>query len=89
MLKEKYEPDIAIHPGKTLQGILDSTEMSQKELAIRSNLTPKTINEIIKGKNPITPETAIKLSAIFGMSGSCWINLASNYQETYTRLATE
>lgn len=89
MPKERYEPTIAIHPGKTLQGILESTSMTQKELATRTNLTPKTVNEIVQGKNPLTPETAIKLSAVFGMSVSFWINLERNYQETCTRLAIE
>ena len=46
MPKEKYEPNIAIHPGKTLQGIIEYTGMTQKELATRTSLSPKTINEI-------------------------------------------
>ena len=63
--------------------------MTQKELATRTSLPPKTINQIIQGKNPLTPETAIKLSAVFGMSVSFWINLERNYQEACTRLAIE
>ncbi len=89
MSKNNYNPDIAIHPGKTLQEILDSTGISQVDLASRTGLTPKTINEIVQGKNPITPDTAIKLSAVFGMSVNFWNNLQRNYEETLARLQME
>ncbi len=85
----KYNPNIAIHPGATLKDTLDELGMSQSDLATRTGLTPKTINEIIQGKNPITPETAIKLSSVFGMSATFWNNLERNYQETIVRLDRE
>jgi HTH-type transcriptional regulator/antitoxin HigA len=90
MMKENtYKPNLAIHPGNTLKEILDSYKMAQVELAQRTGLTTKTINEIIKGKNPITADTAIKLSEVFGMSTSFWNNLQKNYEETTARLKAE
>lgn len=89
MIKENYKPNIAIHPGKTLKDILEEVQMTQIELARRTGLTPKTINEIIQGKNPITLDTAIKLSAVFGMSSTFWNNLGRNYVETLARLKIE
>ncbi len=65
-----FVPAIAVHPGKTLYEILDERRMTQAEHSKRSGLTTKTINEIVQGKNPITPETAIKFSAVFGMSAT-------------------
>lgn len=47
-----------------LEEYLDAHSMKQAELADRTGLTPKTINEIIKGKAPITPETALKLQRV-------------------------
>lgn len=84
-----YNPDIAIHPGETLQDILSTLNMPQKDLAKRTGLTPKTINEIIQGKNSISPETAIKLAGVFGMSATFWNNLERNYKETVTRLKAD
>ena len=84
-----YNPNIAIHPGVTLDELLLSHEMTQADLATRTGLTVKTINEIIKGKNPITPETAIKLSSVFGMSDSFWDNLEKNYQAVQARIKQE
>lgn len=87
--KSSYKPSIAIHPGKTLEETLDAISMSQVGLALRTGLTTKTINEIIKCKNPITADTAIKLSNVFGMSASFWNNLQKNYDETVARLNAE
>ncbi len=84
-----YKPNFAVHPGRTLDDTLEALNITQVELAQRTGLTPKTINEIIKGKNPITPDTAIRLSAVFGTSPTFWNNLQRNYVETLTRLKRE
>jgi HTH-type transcriptional regulator/antitoxin HigA len=87
--KKGFMPDITIAPGETLQEYSDSLAMTQVDLAKRTGLTPKTINEIIKGKAPITPETALKLESVFATPASFWNNLESNYQETKARLQAE
>lgn len=85
----EYKAPIAIHPGVTLKEILDSTGMGQAELSRRTGLHTKTINEIIKGKKPISPTTALKLSLVFGMTENFWNNLQKNYDETVKRLELE
>jgi len=80
---------IAIHPGESLFEVLESKGMSQTELANRIGLHKKTINEIIKGKKPISPNTALKLSIVFGTSEKFWNNLQKNYDETVARLELE
>lgn len=89
MSKNTFQPNIAIHPGESLEEILDATGMSQTELAKRTGLTTKTINEIVQGKNSITPETAMKLATVFGMSAEYWNNKERSYQETLLRLKME
>lgn len=89
MGKTEYLPDIAIHPGKTLAETIDALNMTQVDFAKRTDLTPKTINEIIKGVNPITPESAVKFAAVVGTSPSFWNNLQRNYDETIVRLKAE
>lgn len=85
-IKAGFNQDIAIPPGETLQEHLDSIVMSRVELAKRTGLTAKMINDIIKGKAPLTAETALKLESVFGTPASFWNNLESNYQETRARL---
>ncbi len=84
-----YKPNIAIPPGETLLEYLESMGMTQVDLAKRIGLTPKTVNEIINGKAPITAENALKLESIFGTPASFWNNLEANYQEAKARLDAE
>lgn len=84
--KNKYFANIAIPPGETLLETIESLEMSQVELAQRMGMSRKTINEIIKGFAPITPETAVKLEDVLGAPASFWINLEANYQEAKARI---
>jgi len=85
----KYKPDFAVPPGDTLVETIDTKNMSQKELSERTGLTTKTINLIIQGKAPITPDTAYKFESVLGMPAGFWINLENNYQETIKRLEIE
>ena len=66
-----YIPPIAIHPGETLLEFLEGEDMTQVQLANRTGLTTKTINEIIKGKNPVSHETALKLSIVLAKLRIC------------------
>ena len=86
MTPSSYTPNIAIHPGRTLLGMLTALNMSQAELSDRTGLTVKTINEIVQEKNPITSDTAIKFSSVFSVPVSFWENLQKNYEATLTRL---
>jgi len=88
-MAEKYQAVIAIPPGETLAEMLEDREMSQKDLANRTGLTPKHINEIIQAKAPITVDTALKFEAVLGTPASFWTNLEANYQETLARLSVE
>lgn len=81
-----YCPDTAVPPGATLQENLDWLGMTQQELADRMGRPLKIINEIIKGKRAITPDTAIQLEKVLGIPANVWLNLESNYRETLARL---
>lgn len=89
MMTKNYTPDIAIHPGSTLNDTLEALKMSQIELAERTGVSKKHINEIINQKSPITPETALKFASVFGTSPAFWNNLQKQYEETCARLEQE
>lgn len=80
-----YLPDTVSLPGETLQEVLDDRQMSQAELAERTGRPKKTINEIIKGKAAITPETALQFERVLGISAGFWNKLESNYRESVAR----
>jgi HTH-type transcriptional regulator/antitoxin HigA len=74
-------PDYAVAPGETLLEVLNVRNLTQSELAERTGRPLKTINEIIKGRAGITPETAIQFERVLGVSASFWNNLESQYRE--------
>jgi addiction module HigA family antidote len=82
-----YEPDYAVAPGEILLEHIEALGMTQKELAVRTGLSPKTINLIIRGQEPVTYETAIKLERATGTVASLWNNLEKNYRQQLVRLA--
>ncbi len=85
----KYIPDYIVFPGDILEDYLENLGMTQAELAARTGLTKKTINEIIKGKAPITHETALKFERALDRPAHFWNNLERQFQEDRTRLAEQ
>lgn len=86
---DPYAPDYIVFPGEVLEEYLEAYSMTQTELAARTGLTKKTINGIIKGKSPITSETALKLERSLGRPAHFWNNLERQFQEDCSRLAEE
>ncbi|NDJ25228.1 HigA family addiction module antidote protein [Nostoc sp. B(2019)] len=88
-IQNQYTPDYVSPPGETLQEILEERGMSQAELAERTGRPKKTINEIINAKAAITPETALQLERVLGISASFWNNRERQYREALARLEEE
>ncbi len=88
-LKNEYFPDVVDPPGDTLIDVLTECGMSQAELADRMGRPRKTVNEIVKGKAEITPETALQLERVLGTPASFWTNLERHYREHLARQAEE
>jgi len=84
--KNQFVPDYAVPPGETLLDTLEAIGMSQAELAERTGRPKKTINEIIKGKSAIKPETALQFERVLGIPAGFWNNLERNYEETLARI---
>ena len=76
----------AIHPGEFLVDVLDEFSITQKNLAQRIGMSEKVVNEIIKGKSPITRTTASHLSDVFPLSETYWMNLQNKYEEDVLKL---
>ena len=74
--------DLPIPPGEVLAEELDARGMTQKELATRLGRPAQAINEIIKAKKAITPETAIGLGRVLGIEAQFWNNLEADYRLT-------
>jgi len=71
------------HPGEILQyEFLEPLEISQAELARHLDVPNQRINELVKGKRGITPDTAWLLSKALNTTPEFWMNLQTNYDLT-------
>ncbi|MFH0900719.1 MAG: HigA family addiction module antitoxin, partial [Pseudomonadota bacterium] len=79
--ENEYTPDDVSPPGETIQETLDALGMTQTQLATRSGHPKKVINQIIKGKAAITPDTALHLERVLGVPASFWNERERHYRE--------
>jgi addiction module HigA family antidote len=78
-LAKNLSPHWAMHPGKVLAKRLQAHGLSQSELARRAGLTRKLVSEIVHGKAPVSPNTAIGLGKLFEMEPIAWLCLQARY----------
>ncbi|MBI1944703.1 MAG: helix-turn-helix domain-containing protein [Deltaproteobacteria bacterium] len=84
--KNFYRPSTVSLPGETLVDVLAKRGMSQAELAQRMGRPKKTINEIVKGKTVITPDTALELERVLSEpTASFWLSREQQYRESLAR----
>jgi addiction module HigA family antidote len=77
---------IPTHPGVILlEEFLEPMKITQVALANHLNIPVQRINEIIKAKRGITPETAWLLSQAFKTTPQFWMNLQTNYDLALSR----
>lgn len=81
-IQNQYAPDYVSPPGETLLETLETLGMSQADLAERTGKAIKTINEIVQGKAPITPETALQFERVLGVPARFWNNREQRYRES-------
>jgi len=67
-------------PGETIQEHIDFIGMSQAELAERMGRPKEKLNDIIKGREPITTSTAFKLENVLGIPATFWMNSEKSYR---------
>ena len=70
----------AIHPGEILrEDILPEIKMSESKLAEHLNISRMTVNRLVKDRQAVTPDMALRLGKLFGNSPDFWLNLQSTY----------
>lgn len=75
------------HPGEILLAeFLSPNNLSQSHLAIATKVSPRRINEIVKGTRAVTADTALRLARYFGTSAEYWTNLQNSYELDLAKL---
>ena len=76
-MSRMYNPP---HPGILLQEELEFLGISASQFARHIGVSPSTITRILKEESPITPDTAVRISAaIEGPSAETWLKMQADY----------
>ncbi|WP_239741060.1 HigA family addiction module antitoxin [Mammaliicoccus sp. M-M45] len=75
----EHNNQMAFHPGVYIQDSLEDLDMTQRELATRVDTSPKTISEIVRGEQSLTPKMAINISKVFNVDSQTWLNIQTKY----------
>lgn len=68
------------HPGEMLlEEFLKPLGISQSELAIRLGVSYPRLNEIVRGRRSVTPDTALRLARVLGMPADFWLGLQQDW----------
>lgn len=68
------------HPGEMLlEEFVKPLDLTQAELARLLDVSYPRLNEIIKGRRSVTPDTALRLSRVLGMSADFWLGLQQDW----------
>ena len=77
MVTNKMRP---IHPGEILrEEFLVPMEMSAHALAMELHVPGPRINDVVRERRGITPDTALRLARYFGTTPQFWLNLQSSF----------
>jgi addiction module HigA family antidote len=77
MATNKMRP---IHPGEILrEEYLVPLEMSAHALAMELRVPAPRINDIVRERRSVSPDTALRLARFFGTTAQFWSNLQSSY----------
>lgn len=68
------------HPGEfILASYMEPFEVSCRQLAKHLDVAASTLNRILKTQSGISPEMALRLSAVLGRTPESWLAMQDNY----------
>lgn len=73
-------PYEATHPGTLIADEIKAQGLKQKDVAMELDVAPTFLNEIIKGKRPISADIAILLEKCLGISADYWMRFQAQYE---------
>ncbi len=77
---------VTTHPGTILlKEYLEPMGLTQKALADHLDIPIQRVNEIVRGKRGVSPNTAWLLSEAFDTSPEFWLNLQSMHDLSLSR----
>jgi len=72
-----------------LEEFVKPLRMTQTELAARLGVSYPRLNEIIHGRRSVTPDTALRLERVLGVSAEFWLGLQQDWDLWHASRAPE
>lgn len=79
-------PFEATHPGSLIKDEIEARGLSQKDLAQELDVLPSFLNEIIRGKRPVTADFAVLLETALEIKADYWMRLQSQFEIDKARI---
>ncbi|AFJ02582.1 plasmid maintenance system antidote protein, XRE family [Methylophaga frappieri] len=54
-------------------------DVSANKIAVALGVSPSTFNRLLNGKSDLSPEMAVRLSAVLGRTAESWLRLQESY----------
>ncbi|HHA1934806.1 TPA: HigA family addiction module antitoxin [Enterobacter ludwigii] len=81
-----YSPS---HPGEIVAETLEDMHISLRQFAKAMEIAPSTASRLISGHTAVTPEMALRLSAVIGSTPETWLKMQANYSLAEARKTTD
>jgi len=72
-------PFYPVHPGEVIKEELESRHISQREFARQVNISYTALNELLNGKRPLTPTTALMFETALDIPADAMMNIQTKY----------
>ena len=74
------------HPGEFIQEVyLEPFGITGRQLSLKLDVSPSTLNRILKGSSGISSEMALRLSKSLGRTAESWLAMQDNYDLWHAR----
>lgn len=68
------------HPGTIVAESVEALGLSAREFARHLGVAPSSVTRVFNGKGPITPEMAVRISAVMpGPRAATWLAMQAEY----------
>lgn len=83
------DTNYAVAPGEYLEEWIEDNGVSQQHVADLMGCSRKQVNEIVNGRAPVTPDTAVRLERVVGISAAAWLRYEAMYRADLARIRDE
>lgn len=67
------------YPGEIIAETLKDMHVSLRQFAKAMDIAPSTASRLLSGQTGVTPEMALRLSAVVGSTPETWLKIQTNY----------